>query len=279
MTLEAFIFYSVLDQAFERAARTVAGVEEQNSNRLFIEVKTKEDFFEAWQKIAQEAATANQEVSRVCVFSHASKQVDGQDGLEFAALEGASGTIKRDDISSLTLLPWQDSLQVRLELFGCNTGLRGGRGWCPAEHFAQVQLVPCRGESGFSYFSKELEHYEPQTPEDSIVFLHAYRRGINDPLGDGSKMPTRAYDPFVRKSVGVNSANENADVLAVQQLLNELPADQGRPNPPLEEDGLIGPKTINAIKAFQQIHFGFQDGVVEPGKKTIVKLIEFRQSD
>jgi peptidoglycan hydrolase-like protein with peptidoglycan-binding domain len=89
-------------------------------------------------------------------------------------------------------------------------------------------------------------------------------------------MPTRAYDPYIRDSVGTGGTNNAADVLAVQQLLNDVSSNEGGPAPQLAEDGIIGPNTINAIKHFQMTHFGFEDGRVDPGKKTLIKLVEFR---
>lgn len=278
MRIQAYIYYQVDDEAFQRAAITRAGADDPQITRLFMPVKTKDNFLAAWKKVAEQAAATNIPVETVCLFLHSSKSDDGGDGFEFAPLSGESGTLTRDDMSVLEQLPWIDSAQIRLEIFGCNTGLRGDRGWCPAEHIAQTQGVPCRGETGYAYFSKVLDHYEPKTPEDTNVYLHAYLRGRNATLGigNGTRMPTRAFDPYIKKSVGIGCLNLLPDVKVVQQLLNDVPSEKGGPDPKLVEDGLIGPKTINAIKKFQNLQLGFQDGVVEPGKVTLVKLLEFK---
>jgi hypothetical protein len=73
-------------------------------------------------------------------------------------------------------------------------------------------------------------------------------------------------------SVGNNGSNRDADVAVVQLLLNNVPPSQGGANPELVKDGLCGPKTIKAIGQFQKNQFGWQDGLVEPGKRTINTL-------
>jgi len=69
-------------------------------------------------------------------------------------------------------------------------------------------------------------------------------------------------------SVGLKGNNNPRDVKVVQRLLNKHPL------PPLSAlsiDGVVGNKTIAAIKAFQSKKVGIKnpDGLVEPGKKTI----------
>src|SRR5262245_30575889 len=73
-------------------------------------------------------------------------------------------------------------------------------------------------------------------------------------------------------SVGVGGANAIPDVRRVQELLNHFPASSGGPQPKLVVDGRIGPKTIAAIRQFQTVHFGWQDGRVDPGGPTLVEL-------
>lgn len=58
-----------------------------------------------------------------------------------------------------------------------------------------------------------------------------------------------------------------ADILAVQRRLNELGA-----NPPLVEDGLIGPKTSAAVRAFQSANGLVVDGIVGPATTAALKL-------
>ncbi len=79
-------------------------------------------------------------------------------------------------------------------------------------------------------------------------------------------------------SVGYGGANAAADVMTVQFLLNCVPVSQGGPVKDLAVDGLVGPKTIQAIHKFQKIQFGWSDGRVDPekyGGTTIVELKKF----
>ena len=80
----------------------------------------------------------------------------------------------------------------------------------------------------------------------------------------------------ISASVGMRGANLATDVLTIQQALNNVPFDQGQPLPLLDEDGICGPKTKNAIQNFQLKHFGWPgaDGRVDPGQQTIAKLNE-----
>jgi hypothetical protein len=79
-------------------------------------------------------------------------------------------------------------------------------------------------------------------------------------------------------SVGrMGGKNSPVDVVTVQQLLFQVPPTQGGTAPPVEIDGLCGPKTIGAIQKFQLHHFGWggADGRVDPGGPTLAKLNEF----
>lgn len=81
----------------------------------------------------------------------------------------------------------------------------------------------------------------------------------------------------IHKAVGHNSPNLYTDVKLVQQLLNKALPTYPRLKTvilPLKEDGLCGPKTIEAIRHFQSIvmQFSTQDGVVEPNRNTWKKL-------
>lgn len=75
----------------------------------------------------------------------------------------------------------------------------------------------------------------------------------------------------ISASVGRNGANRDADVRAVQTLLN------GQSQTQLERlvvDGDIGPRTIGAIETYQRkvLHFANPDGKVDPGGKTLTAL-------
>jgi putative chitinase len=74
-------------------------------------------------------------------------------------------------------------------------------------------------------------------------------------------------------SVGRDGKNNPDDVRTVQELLNRYPC--CRPDPPLEEDGLIGPDTIAAIEEVQRhIDMSNPDGRVDPGGRTFTAIAE-----
>ncbi|MDD5034978.1 MAG: hypothetical protein PHE55_09490 [Methylococcaceae bacterium] len=67
-------------------------------------------------------------------------------------------------------------------------------------------------------------------------------------------------------SVGRGGRNDPADVKLIQELLNRH---EPKPVPDLDEDGLIGPRTIAAIEAVQRIlGMSKPDGRIDPGGKT-----------
>lgn len=72
----------------------------------------------------------------------------------------------------------------------------------------------------------------------------------------------------INRSVGSKGVNARADVRTVQQLLNKHAGKLGFR--PLSVDGLIGPKTIGAIREFQTKVTGLArpDGLIEVGKTT-----------
>lgn len=75
-------------------------------------------------------------------------------------------------------------------------------------------------------------------------------------------------------SVGQNGQNRVEDVRLVQQLLNAIPIDHGGPQLKLGVDGQVGPKTIEAIRQFQQHYHLAIDGRVDPGGATLAKLCQ-----
>ncbi len=77
---------------------------------------------------------------------------------------------------------------------------------------------------------------------------------------------------ILNASVGFNGRNMPGDVLAVQRILNLLPATVGGPIGRLAEDGLIGPQTIGAIRTFQSKHFSWGDGRIDVNGPTHSKL-------
>lgn len=76
----------------------------------------------------------------------------------------------------------------------------------------------------------------------------------------------------IQSSVGYGGHNVTMSVMTVQYLLNCVPASRGGPVPELAVDGIVGPKTIAAIRRFQTANLGFADGRVDPGGKTITAL-------
>ena len=82
---------------------------------------------------------------------------------------------------------------------------------------------------------------------------------INQPVGRGSL-----------------ARNKPDDVRTIQDALNRVTVANaaGGPMPFLAVDGICGPKTNAAIARFQQVQLKIFDGVIEPNKKTILKLNE-----
>jgi peptidoglycan hydrolase-like protein with peptidoglycan-binding domain len=76
----------------------------------------------------------------------------------------------------------------------------------------------------------------------------------------------------ISASVGANGRNIPDDVRTIQVLLNSVPKAKGGATPLLDVDGIVGPKTIAAIRAFQQAQLGWADGRVDPGGPTLAKL-------
>ena len=75
-------------------------------------------------------------------------------------------------------------------------------------------------------------------------------------------------------SVGVNSVNRPQDVGIVQHLLNLSSSKRGVPKQPLIVDGIVGPKTLAAIREFQTKFCKLVDGKLFPGGETIKRLNE-----
>jgi peptidoglycan hydrolase-like protein with peptidoglycan-binding domain len=75
-------------------------------------------------------------------------------------------------------------------------------------------------------------------------------------------------------SVGEGGANQKKDVAIVQLLLNRVRSRIGVPSDRLEVDGIVGPRTLTAIREFQQRFTDVVDGRVDPHNATITKLQE-----
>jgi peptidoglycan hydrolase-like protein with peptidoglycan-binding domain len=74
----------------------------------------------------------------------------------------------------------------------------------------------------------------------------------------------------IRSSVGEGGRNIQQDVGIVQYLLNVVRRRSGAE--PLAVDGIVGPKTLAAIREFQQSNSLVVDGRVDPGQATISLL-------
>ena len=83
-------------------------------------------------------------------------------------------------------------------------------------------------------------------------------------LWEVSDAPT---GPTLSGSVGSRGRNRRDDVLEVQRLLAEAGYDPG----PI--DGIVGRKTIAAIRAFQRQFMRRPDGRVDPGGRTWLELL------
>ncbi len=76
----------------------------------------------------------------------------------------------------------------------------------------------------------------------------------------------------IQHSVGYGGSNVMTNVMVVQYLLNCVPTARGGPTAELAVDGIIGPKTIAAIRRFQTTNFGRADGRVDPRGRTLQAL-------
>ena len=79
----------------------------------------------------------------------------------------------------------------------------------------------------------------------------------------------------IQHSVGYGGSNVMTNVMVVQYLLNCVPTARGGPTAELAVDGIIGPKTIAAIRRFQTTNFGRADGRVDPRGRTLQALQAF----
>lgn len=81
----------------------------------------------------------------------------------------------------------------------------------------------------------------------------------------------------IEGSVGAGGKNRMEDVKQVQAFLNAVPDLSGGPLQRLDEDGEVGPKTLAAIKRFQRMQLGiedgFEDGRIDPQGKTELRLM------
>lgn len=227
------IYYDVSDQAFQRVAETwQLDLKERmyfDKSSIFVmkKIKTEDEFKTAWSEINQEALDQDAVVVEGNIFSHASMG-DKVDGLEFSG-----GTLTKEEIEKLPILPWSKSMsniqniesESILLLTSCNSGdvykfvsdeyfskRLGGlsaevqkywvqeirkREWAPSEIFAKSQGIITVGQAGSATFSKEWERYQEITDKDDHIYLWAYQIGRNDILGE-----VEGFLPFLDKIPG-----------------------------------------------------------------------------
>ena len=98
----------------------------------------------------------------------------------------------------------------------------------------------------------------------------------------GSCQLLQAVSEVVSGPVSINlpvgrgplARNKPDDVRTIQEALNQVTVagEPGGPVPFLKVDGICGPRTNAAIARFQEVQLKIFDGVIEPNKKTIVRL-------
>lgn len=189
------------DDAFKRAALywkkrlELHGVASSADEFIVRPVNYEREFKLAWRHIHSTAVTKGMAVAGGQIFSHASKQTNGADGLEFNdSSDRRNGqTLKAAEIDALEKLPW--AKYGFLILSGCNTGLTGRRGWCPARRFARAQGVVTVGQPGYGYFSKKWDEYVETTAKTQEIYLWAYARRRNRFLGGGNRMKGVVFKP------------------------------------------------------------------------------------
>ncbi len=182
------IYYISDDNAFQRAASCWASEVKarhafSQADDLFYEkqITTEANFIAAWNEIYTKATKEGYEVHAGNLLTHASKQDDRQDGLEFSG-----GTLTHLEIVGLQRLPWTSS--GFLILSGCNTGRTQERSWARAHSFAMTQRVPTVGQTGYSYFSTQWPKYSRIGQSDNRICLWAYSRTGNGLFGSGERM-------------------------------------------------------------------------------------------
>jgi len=194
------IYYKVPDNAFKNAAAIWKNriIQQEfflgNQDYFFErEISSETEFRTAWRELHGLATRGNYEVLVGNILSHASKQTDDNDGLEFKKDLGNDGTLREAEIRSLAKLPW--SKNGYLILCGCNTGLQKERSWVPAKSFAKSQGIPTLGQTGYAYFSTQWGIYKENSKKSANICLWAYSRGQNDTFGSGARMLGKIYQP------------------------------------------------------------------------------------
>jgi hypothetical protein len=80
------------------------------------------------------------------------------------------------------------------------------------------------------------------------------------------------YDLRLTRSVGSGCANLSDDVSQIQAAMNMIASVWGAPEDSFQVDGNFDSTVSAAIHRFQKRQFGFHDGNIAPGGKTVAKL-------
>lgn len=77
---------------------------------------------------------------------------------------------------------------------------------------------------------------------------------------------------IIKRSVGAGGVNAASDARKIQGALNEIAAANGGAEGALTVDGLVGPRTLAAIRTFQQAHVRVVDSRIDPGGPTLAAI-------
>jgi peptidoglycan hydrolase-like protein with peptidoglycan-binding domain len=148
--------------------------------------------------------------------------------------------------------------------FGVGDSDRDGKRAEPAEPGRQAETE--RAEQGESAAATESNpHYTSRGSVPPVQQTGAtaagHRTASQLAYGDDEA------DTLIRHSVGKDAHNAPRDVAAVQRALAAQGFAVGR------IDGIVGPKTLGAIHAFQRTFMRGADGVIQPGGPTEAQLL------
>ncbi len=76
----------------------------------------------------------------------------------------------------------------------------------------------------------------------------------------------------INSSVGAGGANLKVDVIQIQRALNHVLPELYGAKPFLKDDGIVGPRTLEAIQKFQHRNLGFSDSRIDPKGKTLALI-------
>jgi predicted chitinase/peptidoglycan hydrolase-like protein with peptidoglycan-binding domain len=143
-------------------------------------------------------------------------------------------------------------------------------------------LDPANRWGGHWTSFKDVPHFERCDRTSTPAAPPARRAGVNAQPAAPASTSGRGVG-ITLAAVGPQCPNQRDDVETVQRLLN-LSAAAGRvemDDGALKADGIFGPKTLNAIRAFQRRVLGepAPDGRVDPGGPVMTSLCEALPTD